>query len=472
MNPLLAKVLIRRAVILLVASVLPAQQGDGAGKVAQMLPTDLGPRLAVKAERAPGLGSTLHIRASGVAASVTLPYDPVTAAARIDDDILVAGVLPDGSCEYRSVTRTNGEWAVGGSGVAVGMSYVGKLSCKHGTLAMLLGDGSIVAAPCGGSADLPAWSDFESVGRAPFDVGKTMALAGLAVVSEGRIEAYSHPSNRPAFVRQPSGDWLLTLPSGESGPFLQIEKPARVGGVIRFRANVAGPVFLEEEGVTPSLPVAEEISSTAWTTLPQGISDTLRADRRYRLKSAGREGAWFYPAAIAGSAWSTDALRLEECRVWEGGVRIERGSVPFRTTIEIGPEFGSDRIRKVAFVAISAQSTPPLAERGGHTWLVPDRALMAEKILGPGRKIYALSVSVPLPEDPQFVHRWVHVQLLVVNADGSVLGATGVRSVVIEPNTGSYSLAQEQAGRGSAAAYWSANEIPNIAQSWEQIVTR
>ena len=455
-----------------VAVLLPAQQASGVGTAAPMLPTELGPRLAVKAERTPGLGSTLHIRASGVAATVTLAYDPVTAATRIDDDILVAGVLPDGSCEYCSVTRTNGEWAVGGSGVAVGMSYVGKLSCKHGTLAMLLGDGSIVAAPCGGSADLPAWSDFEYVGRAPFDVGKTMALAGLAVVSEGRIEAYSHPSNRPAFVRQPSGDWLLTLPSGESGPFLQIENPARVGGVMRFRANVAGPVFLEDEGVTPSLPVAEETSSTSWIPLPQGVSDTLRADRRYRLKSATSEGAWFHPAAIAGSAWSTDGVRLEECRVWEGGVRLERGSVPFRTSLEITPPFRADSIRKVAFVAITSQSAPLVAVRSGRTWLVPERVLMDEKRLDAARTAYALSVAVPLPADRQFVGKWVHVQLAVLAADGTVLGATGVRSVVIEPDTGSYTPAQEQAGRGSAAGYWSDHEIPDAAARWEQIVSR
>lgn len=455
------------------SSPLFGQQEPGVPPVArQMLPVSVSSGLTVRAARLPEGRSVLRIANRGEVASVQLPHAMTTAATGIGDDLLVAGVLPDGAWEYRSLTLHDGTWTVAEHGVRTFLCHVAKMSCKHGRLALLLGDGTIVSAPCDDVSDLPSWGEFEYVGMAPPQIRMAVGLAHFHVAALDRISIYAHPMPpRPAFVRQASGEWLFV--QGEAPPavdILRVEKPARIGSNIRFGNTTSGPVFLEEEGVQPWMPVTDEQPSAGWGLLPSGLSQGLRADTRYRLQANGKAGAWFYPAAIAGSVWFAQGLRLEEIRVLESGVRAERGSIALRTTLEFDRESVPSRIHKAAFVAVSASAQPPIAIRGGRTWLVADQALSAEKQLQPRRQVYALSVAVPLPEGQTQAGRWVHAQLLVIGEDGAVLGATGVRSVAILPNQGDRTVAQEQAGRVAARGYWAAHGIQDVQQFWDRVV--
>ncbi|MBX3465155.1 MAG: hypothetical protein KF830_18465 [Planctomycetes bacterium] len=421
-------------------------------------------------------GSTLRIRRRTDAAGVALPYCTITAAAwlgeRLGDEILVAGVRPDGGFEYRSVTFAGDAWTAAAQGAATFPAYVAQMSCAHGRLAVLLGDGSILTAPCLDAEDLPTEEEFERVGAASAGVRQHLQLSAVSVTAFDRIEVFQHPGHRPAFVRQASGEWKYDLERQEGLDVLEVETPARLPGRVRFRSTLAGPVVLAAEGTSWSVPVADGPTADGWGVLPADVSAALRAERRYRLQAQGRTGAWFHPAVITGEAWCVAGARLQECRVLESGVRAERGGVAFRTTLELEPGSAIGSVRKVAFVAVSGASAPPVVERGGRTWLVPERALQVDRVLAAGRTAFALAVPVPLPAAGAAEGQWVHVQLVVRSAAGTLLGATGVRSVPILRDEGTHTAAQEAAGRRAAADSWSAHGIAAVGPFWEEVVSR
>lgn len=424
----------------------------------------------LRARRLPH-GSELRVERADQVCVVLVPYEPVTAATPLGEDVVLTGVLPDGVGEYRSMTRSGVRWELAPHGVAIPGSHAIRVSFADGLLAMLLADGRVVAAPCSGVADLPAWAEFDLVGHVTPELVRMGALAGFHVVHSRRIEVYGHPAHRPAFEASPSGEWQFVTSSVRSRRILQVEKPARIGGVIRYHSTASGPILFEEEG-SVSRSVLTDGSHPASGQLPTSLSATLRADRRYRLRADDVVGAWFHPAAIAGAVRQVAGLELQECRVWEAGVRAERGAVPFRTTLAVSQDFTFDRVLKVALLAATAEPEPPLAARNGHTWLVPDRVLAAEKELSAGRRAHVLAVAVPLPADRRAPKKWIHFQFVVLATDGAVLGATGVRSVAVLPDRGDHTLAQEQAGRAAADAYWAAHEVTEGKPLWEQIVNR
>lgn len=446
------------------------QSPTGSAAPQQLIGGPIAPGVFVSAHRQPEGGSTLRIRSGEQEWSVSLPYQTITAATSLVDDILVAGILPDQRMEHRRLTWNSGRWVASGTGAHPRGAHVVRMSWGDGRLAMLLADGAIVSAPCLAAQDVPTGGDFELVGSAPPGVVRTIRTAGLEVVEEGRIEVYLHPSNRHAFVRQPAGGWISTRVDRARSAFLEVEKPARAGNDVRYFATARGPVVLEEEGTAAWWPVANEVPASGQGVVPRELSALLHADRRYRLKAHDVTGSWFHPAAIEGVAWGTGGLDLQECHVHESGVRVEHGSMIAGTILHFPHEPDVTTVFKVAFVAATAEAAPPTTIRNGHTWLVPDRALMAEKALASKRRTYALAVPVPIPSDPICVGRWIHVQIVVVAANGTVLGATGVRSVRILPNRGTWPLAREEAARRSAAACWASHGVENPLEFWQFLV--
>lgn len=127
---------------------------------------------------------------------------------------------------------------------------------------------------------------------------------------------------------------------------------------------------------------------------------------------------------------------------------------------------------KVALLTVSTNAAPTLAVRGNRTWLVPTRVLRVEKPLRADRRAYALSVPVPLPEGQPSTRTWVHAQLVATGPDGAILGATGVRSVPILANQSDSTVAQEQAARNSASAYWATHEVQDVQAFWQSTIAR
>jgi len=447
-------------------------QGGSAIPPKEMLPERAQAQTWLTAKRLAQAGSELQVRRGDLVASLVVPYETITSAAALGADLIVAGVLPGGSGEYRSIARTQAGWTLATVGVAIPDTYPIRVSCTDGLLAMLLADGRVMAATCDGALDLPAWAEFELVGHVNSDLVRMRSLAGFTVLDANRIEVYANPASRRCFERSQSGQWEFVTHPLPVRAAVRIEEPARIGASIRYHCTASGPIFFEEEGgALPGLMIADH-ASPGTGYLPPELTQTLRADRRYRIRASGAVGAWFHPEAITGSVRHVAALGLQECRIWESGVRAERGAVPFRTTLEVKPGFTADRVRKLAFLAETAEPSPPVVERNGNTWLVPERALLAEKALPAGRKAHVLAVSVPLPADRQTTERWLHFQFVVLATDGAVLGATGVRSVPIMPDRGDRTAAQEEAGRAAATAYWAANQVTAMHELWEQVVNR
>lgn len=450
---------------------LKAQETGRTAVERQMRPIALGHGLFVRAASLTEGRSELRISDREVASTVELPYIVITAAARMQDSLLVAGVFPDGCLDYRAIVRREGTWIASANGVPTHVSPVAKMSCNQGRVAMLLRDGLVVTAPCSEVEDLPTWGEFEYVGRASESLRKVADLAYLEVAGADRIHVYQHPAFVSAFVRQPSGAWRYerdTQPPTES---LVVQKPARIGGSIVFHSTSAGPIFLEEEAAEPALLVAQEHTS-GQRQLPEPLSQSLRADKRYRLRTNSVTGAWFHPAAIAGTAWHSEGVGFQEIRILESGVRTERGATAFRTTLEFAERPVPSHVFKVALLAVSTNAAPTVVVRGNRTWLVPDRALSVEKPLRGDRRTYALSVAVPLPEIQPSTQTWVHAQLVAIGPDGDTLGATGIRSVAILPNLGDSTVAHEQAARMSASAYWAAHGIQGVQAFWERMIER
>jgi hypothetical protein len=299
-----------------------------------------------------------------------------------------------------------------------------------------------------------------------------MAVSSFGVAAPDRIEIYTHPIHRPAFVRQASGEWRYENQRPEPTPSLQVERPARIGGAIRFWSTDAGEISLEEEGADSPLAVTTEHPASSWGQLPTDLAAKLRADKRYRLRSHDLTSAWFHPAAITDDVWQTDGVLLHELHVYEAQVRQECGSVRFRTRIELEPGFTAERLEQVAFVAITSESTPLIALRGGHTWLVPERVSRDVKSRPPRSTVCHLSVPVPLSRDLQLAGKWIHVQLAVLATDGSVLAATGVRSVAILPDAKPRDLRLERSFRERATRFWEHHGVSDAVEFWERLVSR
>ncbi|MBX3462224.1 MAG: hypothetical protein KF830_03565 [Planctomycetes bacterium] len=460
------------------AASAPAGCQQTVGETARQM---LGGRIAsgvfVSAERKPDGESTLHVRDREQHWSIDLPYSTITAAASLASDVLVAGILPDQTSEYRRLTQESGNWVTVAIGSPPRRSHVIKMAGRDDRLALLLADGTIVAASIATSGSsglppvhLPNEPEFVLVGTVPNGLQRTIRLASLELTSIDCIEVYDHPSSRHAFVRAPSGHWTGSAILPVSGPTLRITEPARVGSEVRYVATVIGPLVLEEEGTNTTWPIADTTPPSGQGVIPAELTSQLRIDHRYRLKAHEVAGPWFRPAAIVEHAWGVNGVELQEVDTFEGGVRIERGSVIVDTVVHFSPVCDRASVHKVAFVATSSEPAPPLAVRGGRTWLVPDRALMAAKDLTPPRRTYPLTVSLPLPDDATCVGRWLHVQMAVLGTDGSLLGATGVRSVRILPNRGDWPVERQQTARSAAEAYWAANGVADPDQFWRSIV--
>lgn len=430
----------------------------------------LSPDTTVEAGREAGGRSVLRVRAHGEQWSVSMPHDVITAAADLAGDILVAGVLPDGGSGYHLIALEDGQWETRAAVRFSDRDAIARMSWRDGRLAILLTDGRVLTAPCTDAEDLPSPTDFEPVGEAPPDVLRYQALAALGVVDANRIEVYTHPSSRRAFVRDENGRWSVA-PREAPAPMLRVEGTACIGRDLRFFARANGPVVLVEEATGTSWPVGEVAGETRGV-LPAELSRWLRADRRYRLECGDLVGPWFHPAAITGAAWGVRGVELQECRVYVSGVRPERGSVAARTTVNLPADFDSAKVVKVAFVAVTAEATPLVSKQEDRVWLVPEHALAVDKPIESARRGQILSVAVPLPRERECVGKWVHVQMAVLDENGAPLGATGVRSVRILPDQGGSSAARERAARASAQAYWERHGVEDPVELWQSVIRR
>lgn len=445
-----------------------AQQGAGTVGPSQMLSRLLPGKRHVMAKRSAEGGSELRIRDDSHLATVPVPYSPVTAVAVIGEDLLVAGVLPSGDSEYRLVQHAGGEWELSPTARVIPGSYPLQMSWKDGLLAMLLSDGRVIAAPCSGG--VPDWGAFDLIGTAPSGVVRMGPLAGFNVLDATSIEVYAHPSHRPRFELQPSGEWQFDRNVPKSRKLLEVAKPARIGGEILYSSTSSGPIFLEEEGLGAVFTVSEEQPPSGRGAFPVGMSQMMRADRRYRLRANDVTGPWFYPAAITGRAWYAAGVTLEEVRVFEAGVRRECGAVSFRMTLDVLTTPAMATVFHVALLTISADAAPPVTHQNDRTWLVPAQALMVEKPLIAGRKSHALTASVPVPAAPEDPEKWIHIQFVVLAANGDKLGATGVRSVPIVANRGDGLAASEQERRAHATTQWATHGVGDVGAFLEQLI--
>lgn len=425
------------------------------------LPRQLLNGVHVAVEWSPDGASVLRLRDGATRQDLPLASLRVTAVTAVADALLVGGVGADGLGTLCVVERVAGDWSAAGWAVPMPFFPV-SLAHRFGWLGALLADGRVVAAPWLGREEPLDASDFELVGMAGAGTMDMVGLAAVAIEAEDRIDLFVHPAARTRFQRSASGEWQRMGGPEAVRPALRIAGLPRMGNpIVVHLSAVEGPLFLEDEsGISTLIPSPASPSGLATTAvLPAEWTATLSADQRYRVRSAQAASSWFHPASITGSSWSASGVELQECRVFEAGVRVERGRIPFRTSVTIAPGNPVERLTMVALVAISSSPAPDIEQRGTRTWLRAQRIATVDAPLLPGSRTRVLVVPVPLLRQPGVSGSWVHGQIAVLDPEGRLLGATGVRSVPVLPDRGAQLSEYELRQRAFAEGFWAQHGV-------------
>ncbi|MFO1077390.1 MAG: hypothetical protein U1E73_06650 [Planctomycetota bacterium] len=148
-------------------------------------------------------------------------------------------------------------------------------------------------------------------------------------------------------------------------------------------------------------------------------ADDPREPRRLRFAEAARTGA----------PWSVPGVRVQGLHA-AAAVGQEGVVVPVWSQVRVGAEPRFARLGVVAHVDWSLAPEPAMIDVGGHSWLLPCHvvavAVDAPALAATSRVVAALT---PGPCGASAVGAFVHVQLIVFDADGALLGATDVVSV-------------------------------------------
>lgn len=460
------------AVLMAVAcgAVLPAQ--DWVPR--QMSPSQHGPGVRLEPQVEASGSLSLAVRIEGQRQVLPVPFGVLTKSCKVDGGYLLAGISPSGSGLVVALERRGDQLALLPQSLSLESAVPFSLGMGSGLLVVWLADGRILAAEPADLWDFPSWNSFELVGHAAVKPNSFAEFASVQVPAKDRIRVQVNPRARHREFRLgTSGVW------GEEGVAeprhvgrLEVRVPVVIGGSNALRTNLAGPLFLSEEGVPAQQPLAQDAVQGQWVDWPSGVSDLLRADRRYRLLGAGIDGRWFYPVKLAGSAWATPGLRLSELRVHEHGVRIESGSATFHANLDVMDKAAAralgTRLVTVCSLAETPGATPDLVERGGRVWLVPTAIATLSQPVDPdlaGRS-HALAMPVPLTRGRSAAGSWLHVQFLVRSATGDVVGATAVRSVPILPDAGTLWAPFEAARHDRSSLLWLERRIVDVEQYW------
>lgn len=334
-------------------------------------------------------------------------------------------------------------------------------------MALWLHDGRLFVSPWEDLAALPRFEDFELAGTQAY-VDPT---AGLTVLPNGKLSLGVGMGQRTTLQRTASGTWERVQPeSSNRTSGFSVQQPARVGAPIELRGANSRYAVLEEQASGWSLPVLLEPTPLGTMVLSPEVTRSLRADCRYRLHAVNQASSWFHPAAIRGAAWSNSGVELGELLVAEGFVTQERGAPTFHTSVHTPLGFAATKLLTVCLLTISHDPVPPVVERNGHTWLQPMRIATREQECQPRQRQHALAASVPIQRTEGAIGSWLHVQFALLDQDHRLLGATGVRSVPVLPDSGRFRPDQEERLRAWADRFWEQQRVEPIQSYWEALV--
>lgn len=448
----------------------------GVGVVAQdwvprkMLPRSMGPDTRLRVVEEGEFDTRLEAKLDGRRLEVSVPLKPLVTASKVEGGFLLAGLSPSGEGQIVAVETQGDELVQLPPVLTTGSAVPFAVGMGSGLIVVWLADGRIVAAEQAGLGDLPAWSTFQLVGSRPVHRGMFAERAAIQVVDRVRIRVSAGPGSALITFVQESEIWAEEgMPAVHRVPMLEVRSPVRVGQRNEFRARVHGPILLEEEGSDHRDPLPDAAPDARWLAFPAGLSDSLRADRRYRLIASGEQSAWFFPVMVRGTAWASEGAQIGAIRTHESGVRLESGSCTLHSRITLS-EPPDQELSTVCLLSRSSAPLPTVVVREGRTWLVPEAVATLTQATKPQAKSYALATMVPLSRELMAAGTWMHVQIVARNAQGVVLGATEVRSVPVLPDVGSLWAEHEQRRRESADRLWAQHSVANVQQFWEQLI--
>lgn len=323
-------------------------------------------------------------------------------------------------------------------------------------LGMLTSQGEIWVARDPGGTDLPDAEDWQRVASS-VDVGiRIDRRTALGISADGRFVVQNDRIQR-VFFQQDGGIWRrIDGPVATSPPraLIRMEQPVALNRSIRFWTNRAGPVFLESESSGILGTAIEDCSAGQWHELSAGFGAMLRPGQRYRLLGHEVASEWFSPALITGETVNVGGAFVSDIRGPGTWAIVERGLLTFRATITLPAANPISTLKTLGLVTWSDRAVPDVIEIGQHRWLHAASALLLEQGAGPGRRTYSLAIPVPTIRHPAAVSSWVHGQILALDQDGQLLGATAIRSIPLRSEPGRVGAAHEEQVRAQASALW------------------
>lgn len=434
-------------------------------------PRDMVSWTRIQVVREQGGGPQLQIRGSRgtPTLAIPIPLHALTIAVDVEGGYLVGGTTANGEGKVLAVHATEGRLTLGEATLTL-PTYPEALDLKHGRMALWLADGALLAADCAGLEAFPQLEQFERVGAHLTKMGSK----GIGVGADERIYVGFH-MGKMIFRRNNSGTWERDRERESPDPAkaaarIETQLPARIGSTILVRGAATSFAVLEEEGASVNLPVVLEPAAQGLVGLPAEVSRSLRADRKYRFRTATQQGDWFYPAAIHGAAWVENGMTLGEIHTSASFVTQEWGVAGLAATLGTSPGVTATRIHTVCLVAITQTSEAPIVDRGGRVWLQPTKISLCAQDCDRRITSYALVSSVPIERSAEAVGSWIHAQFAVLDQDHRLLGATGIRSLPVIADSGRITNAQEARSRSMAELFWSNHSVANVAEFWEALV--
>lgn len=429
--------------------------------VQQLAARTLKARVFAKAESVGGGRSRLSLAREGVRLSLEVPVNTIADATLWEDRVFLACEAVPGAGQIRAIL-CNGEQLVPEGEASLGDRVPCRIAYGAGVLAVLTTAREIWVANCDGQS-LPSVEQWRLAVPASELGSRVTAMSGFGITGDGRISLRIDMADRRLFERR-GDNWLRVVPGRPVPGSVEVAGPVVSGRPLSYRASEAGPLFLELEGAGSVGQVPNQ-HGQGWQVLPGSFTAVMQRGQRYRIRSLTASSDWFAPVALRGESWSAHGYLLDDIAAADNWARVERGMVTFRAQLTVPSVNACRSIRTIGLVSCSPTCVPDVVNAFGRDWLNPTSVIGLDQPVLPKRSQYALAVPVATVRSTSSVGSWIHCQLVALDERGNMLGTTGIRSVLMLPDTGRISQVHEDRLRAQVNAMWRSKGL-SVHEFW------